>query len=95
MKKHIDEIKEALRFAKGEMIHTKGNYYSVKKFNRIESLLYRHYAENFYALLDALKDMMAQARGLPKSCGHDAYCVCPFDNADKAIEAASFVEVEE
>jgi hypothetical protein len=39
-------------------------------------------------LLVALKDMVAQASGREKSCGHSFYCVCPFDKATAAIQKA-------
>lgn len=37
-------------------------------------------------LREALEDVLAQASGQPKSCGHEFFCKCPFDNAKKALE---------
>lgn len=39
-------------------------------------------------LLEALKDLYAQACGMPKSCGHDFTCICPGDKAKAAIAKA-------
>lgn len=36
-------------------------------------------------LLIALKDLMGQASGGAKSCGHDFICICPGANAKKII----------
>lgn len=39
-------------------------------------------------LLIALEDMLAQGGGMPKSCGHEFYCVCPGEKAIAAIAKA-------
>jgi hypothetical protein len=37
-------------------------------------------------LLAALKDLFAQGCGMPKSCGHTFFCICPGDNASEIIQ---------
>lgn len=39
-------------------------------------------------LLAALKDIMANSVGNPKSCGHEWHCVCAWDAARAAIRKA-------
>lgn len=33
----------------------------------------------------ALEDMLNEASGKPKSCGHDFYCCCPARNGYRAL----------
>lgn len=40
------------------------------------------------AMLKALEDMLAQAYGLPKSCGHEFFCACPGNSARAAVALA-------
>jgi len=40
-------------------------------------------------LLEALRDLLAEASGGTKSCGHDFTCVCAFDKARAAVRKAT------
>lgn len=39
-------------------------------------------------LLAALKDLLAEASGGKKSCGHEFECICPFNAAKEALRKA-------
>lgn len=43
---------------------------------------------NHYKLLEALKDLMIDAGGGSKACGHDFTCNCAWDKAKEAIKEA-------
>ena len=51
----------------------------------------RHHINKLLAapeMLEALEDLMAEATGQSKSCGHEFYCVCAGDAAGAAIAKA-------
>jgi hypothetical protein len=39
-------------------------------------------------MLAALEDRIAQSSGMPKSCGHNFYCVCAYDRSAAAVKKA-------
>lgn len=52
-------------------------------------LLSKQYCRDIDTLHSALKDLYNSHSGLPKSCGHEYFCVCPSEKAKELIELFS------
>ncbi len=53
------------------------------------TLLTKQYAHDIGELVRALTDLHNSNCGAPKLCGHDFWCICPSDRAEKLIKLFS------
>jgi len=67
---------------------TEETYYkSLADYYKSRSILMEaQYTRDVDELHLALKDLYNSHAGVPKSCGHEYFCVCPSDSAKKLIE---------
>ena len=91
MQRHIDKVREELKAAKLEVIASKGNFYPVREFKKLEKELIKHEHATHQMLLDALKELQNATQIDPFNLRSAA----AQGEAIRAIEAAEWMEVSE